>query len=86
MQRAAKEAGVRHLAAERARESEERARLRELRRQPCGAKTRGGILVSATASGAAVGAQTKRRQLRTENPEGRQRIAEAQRRRWAATS
>ena len=75
----------RRLAAERARESEERARLRELRRQPCGAKTRAGHPCQrnglgrggrcANHGGASTGPKT---------PEGRQRIAEAQRRRWAA--
>ena len=85
MKRAAREAGHRCLAAERVRESEERARLRELRRQPCGAKTRAGHPCQrkglgrggrcANHGGASTGPRT---------PEGRQRIAEAQRRRWAA--
>ena len=56
LKRAAREAGHRCVAAERVRENEERARLRELRRQPCGAKTPGrDILVSATVYSDAAG-------------------------------
>ena len=85
MKTARKEAGIRRLPAERVRESEERARLRELRRQPCGAKTRAGHPCQrkglgrggrcANHRGASTGPKT---------PEGRQRIAEALRRRWHA--
>jgi hypothetical protein len=82
---AAREAGHRCVAAKRARESEERTRLRELKKQPCGAKTRAGHPCQrkglgrggrcANHGGASTGPKTI---------EGRQRIAEAQRRRWAA--
>ena len=84
LNRAAREAGQRCAAAKRARESEERVRFREIRRQPCGAKTRAGPPCQrkglgrggrcANHGGASTGPKT---------PEGRQRIAEAQRRRWA---
>ena len=84
LRRAAREAGHLCAVAERVRESEERARLREVRRQPCGAKTRAGHPCQRKGlgrggrcpnhGGASTGPKT---------PEGRQRIAEAQRRRWA---
>ena len=85
MKTARKEAGIRRLPAERVRESEERARLRELRRQPCGAKTRAGHPCQRKGAGRGGrcrnhgGARTGPR-----TPEGRQRIAEAQRRRWSS--
>jgi hypothetical protein len=85
LRRAAREAAQCFLAAERARESEDRNRLREQRKQPCGAKTRSGHPClrrglgrggrCANHGGASTGPRT---------PEGRQRVAEAQRRRWAA--
>ena len=84
LNRAAREVGQRCVAASRAHEGEERARLRELMRQPCGAKTRAGHPCQRKGlgrggrcpnhGGASTGPKT---------PEGRQRIAEAQRRRWA---
>ena len=87
LQKAAREAGHLCAVAERVRESEERARLREVRRQPCGAKTRAGHPCQrkglgrggrcANHGGASTGPRT---------PEGRQRITEAQRRRWTSSS
>ena len=84
MKTARKEAGIRRLPAERVRESEERARLRELRRQPCGAETRAGHPCQRKGLDVAGDAQTMAGQHRAKTPEGRQRIAEAQRRRWHA--
>jgi hypothetical protein len=81
---AAREAEHRCVTAERARESEERARLRELRRQPCGAKTRAGHPCQRKGTGR--GGRCLNHGGGSTGPrtdEGRQRIAEAQRRRWA---
>ena len=81
--RAAREARHKLLALKRHKDAQERARERELRGQPCGAKTRTGRPCQAKGlgrgrrcryhGGLSTGPRT---------PEGRARIAVAQRRRW----
>ena len=87
LKKTAREAGLLRLGAKRSSESEKRARLRELRSQPCGAKTRAGHPCQRKGlgrggrctnhGGASTGPRTAK---------GRQRIAEAQRRSEAWTS
>ena len=85
LEKAAHQTRVKLLADERQRECEERARRREARKQLCGARTRAGHPCKrrglgrggrcANHGGASTGPRTM---------EGRQRIAAAQRARWAS--
>src|SRR5439155_13584945 len=66
-------------------EAEERARLRELRKQPCGARTRAGH--SCRRKGLGRGGRCPNHGGMSTGPKteaGRQRIAAAQRERWSA--
>jgi hypothetical protein len=85
LEKASRETHLAQQASDRARETQERARCREKRNQPCGAKTRAGHACRRKGSGR--GGRCPNHGGRSTGPrteEGRARIAEAQRRRWAA--
>ena len=83
LQRAAREAGHRCAAAERVRESEERTGLASTA-TAVRAKAPAGHRCQRKGLGRGGRCPTMAAPAQAEDPEGRQRVAEAQRRRWAA--